>query len=66
MEVINDYISPLLKDALAKESKADKQKPSGIDVVDGESLLDHLVKLSDGEPMEALDIFRLKVTSLLL
>src|SRR5882724_8482108 len=48
MKVINDYIGPILRNALAKEGQTDKQKPKRADVVE-ESLLDHLVKLSDGE-----------------
>lgn len=46
--VMEEFIQPLLREALARKAEAGEQKvEEGVE--DGETLLEHLVKLTDGE-----------------
>ena len=47
MKIINDFIDPILKEALAKKGRAEDKLDA--DTNRSETLLDHLVSLTDGE-----------------
>ena len=51
MKIVNAYIDPILKEALKKKSVWDEEmggKRNEKDIAEDETLLDHLVKLTDG------------------
>ena len=56
MQIVDGYIEPIIQEALAKKAGAFDKKDTGEHLDEGETLLDHLIRVTEGEQVLVLEL----------